>query len=217
MNDTAPGDRSTPHPAPETNHAHHKKKREGYRGILTAIAIIASAVIVAFCLRSFVFQPYLVDGASMETTLQNNNWLIVNKIPRTWSKITGHAYIPGRTEIVIFSENEGFALGSSGEKQLIKRIIGLPGERVVVKDGILTVYNKDQPDGFQPDKTYPYGKAITTTPGNIDVTVGTDEVFVCGDNRNNSLDSRTFGPIPAKHIVGKLSLRIFPLNKMQDF
>src|SRR3990167_518091 len=216
MNDTAPGDRSTQHPAPETNHAHHKKKREGYRGILTAIAIIASAVIVAFCLRSFVFQPYLVDGASMETTLQNNDWLIVNKVPRTWSKITGHSYIPKRTDIVIFSESGGFGLGS-GEKQLIKRIIGLPGERVVVKDGILTVYSQEHLDGFQPDKTYPYGKAITTTPGTIDVTVGADEVFVCGDNRTNSLDSRTFGPIPAKHIVGKLSFRVMPLNKMQNF
>src|SRR3990167_4332535 len=158
MNDTSAQNHAPSHPAPEPHHGHHKQKRDGLKGLFTVALIIASALTIAFCLRSFVFQPYLVDGASMETALQNNNWLIVNKIPRTWSKITGHAYIPGRTEIVIFSENEGFALGSSGEKQLIKRIIVLPGERVVVKDGILTVYNKDQPDGFQPDKTYPYGK-----------------------------------------------------------
>lgn len=154
----------------------------------------------------------------METTLQDQDRLIVSKLPQTWAKITGSDYIPKRSDVIIFhtsSASQGEDLGE--ERQLIKRVVGLPGDRVVVKDGILTVYNTEHPDGFQPDQTYDYGKVITTTPGRVDVTVGDGEVFVCGDNRENSLDSRAMGPIPADHIVGKLVFRIYPLGNAESF
>lgn len=111
-------------------------------------------------------------------------------------------------------------LGKFGQdpgKQLIKRVVGLPGERVVVKDGALTVYNEEQPEGFQPDKTLPYGDVISETPLDGEWTVGEHQVFVVGDNRNNSLDSRTFDAIDAKNIVGKLAIRVLPLSDVKKF
>jgi signal peptidase I len=153
----------------------------------------------------------------MQTTLQNSDHLIVWKVQRTLAGITHHAYIPNRGDVIVFSEPGLSDFGQDSGKQLIKRVIGLPGERVVVKDGIVTVYNKDNPDGFQPDKTLPYGKVIVTTPGNVDVTLGESQVFVCGDNRTNSLDSRVFGPVDSKNIIGKLILRVLPLNTVKKF
>ena len=96
-------------------------------------------------------------------------------------------------------------------------MIGLPGERVVVKDGVITVYNKEHPEGFQPDKVLPYGKNIPETTGDVNVVVGEHQVFVSGDNRPDSLDSRAFGPINADQIVGKLVVRVFPVSQAKTF
>ena len=155
----------------------------------------------------------------MENTLQNNDRLIVWKVPRTWAHITGHAYVPNRGDIIIFTENNLAAYGQTDVKQLVKRVIGLPGDRVVVQNGVVTIYNKQHPGGFEPDKTLPYGKThpLPITSGNIDITLGKGQIFVCGDNRTDSLDSRAFGPVDVKDIVGKLVLRIYPLNTVERF
>ena len=191
-------------------------RRERLKSIFSTLAILIIAPAIALCLTAFVFQSYEVDGPSMETTLQNHDRLIVIKTARTLSRITGHPYIPNRGDVVIFNKSDSGEFGG-GNKQLIKRVIALPGERVVVKDGSVTVYNQQNPDGFQPDKVYPYGSVITATSGNVDITLAKDEVFVCGDNRPNSLDSRSFGPVAAKDIVGKLEFRIFPIGKAKTF
>lgn len=193
------------------------KLGENWKSIASTLAIIVVAPLIALILTLFVFQSYEVDGPSMETTLQNSDRLIVYKVPRTWARITGHAYIPKRGDIIIFSKSENYEFGANSKKQLIKRVIGLPGDRVVVKDGVVTLYNAQKPDGFNPDNLYPYGKVIVTTPGTVDVTVGKDEVFVAGDNRPNSLDSRSFGAISANDIIGKLVLRVYPLSKAEKF
>jgi signal peptidase I len=153
----------------------------------------------------------------MQTTLANHDRLIVLKTQRTWARITRHDYIPQRGDVIIFIKR-GLIDDSQGrDKQLIKRVVGLPGDHVVVNDGVLTIYNAQYTKGFQPDKTYAYGSAITTTPGTVDLVVPAGEVFVCGDNRANSLDSRIFGPIPARDIVGKLAMRILPFSQAKRF
>lgn len=192
-------------------------KKEGVGTILSTVGILIAAPIVALLLTAFVFQSYEVDGPSMETTLDNHDRLLVLKLPRTIAKVTGNDYIPKRGEIVIFSTTSVQEGGDGGPKQLIKRVIGLPGERVVVKDGTVKVYNSEHPQGFLPDKEGSWSNAITTTTGDVDVTVGKREVFVCGDNRTNSLDSRVIGAIPSKDIVGKLIFRIYPLGDAQVF
>ncbi len=188
----------------------------GIRNSLSTIAILIIAPLIAFALTTFVFQSYEVDGPSMETTLQNRDRLIVYKLPRTLSKITRNSYVPERGEIIIFTRQEGFEFGAGQKRQLIKRVIALPGERVVVKSGILTVYNEKHPDGFRPDEGA-YKKAIITTPGDIDLVVPEGHVYVCGDNRTNSLDSRAFGPVPFEDIVGRLALRVYPFGKSQVY
>ena len=194
----------------------HNNDTNDFKSVLSTILILLAAPLLAGFLMLFVFQSYEVDGPSMQTTLQNNDRLIVMKLPRTLARLTHHAYIPDRGDIIIFNEPSG-ADASNTTKQLVKRVIGLPGERVVVKDGQVTVYNGPHPNGFNPDKTLPYGSVIGTTPGDIDLVVPKDQVFVCGDNRTNSFDSRYFGTVPADNIIGKLDLRVYPFSQFKIF
>lgn len=195
----------------------HKNRRGGIKSFLSTVALLITAILIPLLLTAFVFQSYEVDGPSMELTLANHDRLIVLKTARTWARLTGNDYIPNRGDVIVFVKRGLIDEQLGKDKQLIKRVIGLPGDRVVVSNGVLTIYNKGHPDGFEPDKTLPYGSIITTTPGNVDITVPPGEVFVCGDNRPNSLDSRTFGTIPAHDIVGKLILRIMPFNDVKSF
>lgn len=182
---------------------------------LITIVLFISAILIALIAKAYIVQPYVVDGQSMETTLQDHDRLLVDKLPLTFAHLSGHPYIPARGDIIIF--NQSNLPGYIGTKQLIKRVIGLPGERVVVDQGVITIYNRTHPNGFNPDTTGKYRISASTTPGNVDVTLQNNQLFVCGDNRPNSEDSRVFGPIDSSQIVGKLSFRIFPLSKLQHF
>lgn len=195
------------------------KPASSWRELASTISVLVVAILVAIGLIAFVFQSYQVDGPSMEATLQNNDRLIVWKAPRTIAKITGHAYVPNRGDIIVFVENGLASYGQPGDHQLIKRVIGLPGDRVVVNNNTITIYNAAHPQGFEPDKTLPYSKTVNLPPtsGNIDVTLAKDQLFVCGDNRTESLDSRTFGPISLNDVVGKLVVRLLPLSKAERF
>lgn len=209
----------TPPPIPDHGAPRYgaRRRKEGLRSIFSTIAILLTAPLIAVFLTVFVFQSYQVDGESMETTLSHNDRLIVWKLPKTWSKITGHDYVPKRGDVVVFVEPGLSQFGQDPGKQLIKRVIGLPGERVIVEDGKITVFNDEFPQGFKPDEVLPYGDVIGSIPLEKDWTVGENEIFVVGDNRNNSLDSRTFGPIETKNIVGKLVVRVLPLDEVQKF
>jgi signal peptidase I len=190
---------------------------EGWRSIASTVLILALAPLIAWLMITFVFQSYEVDGPSMEETLQDKDRLIVLKTGKTLSRITDSDYIPKRGEVIIFVKHGLVELGTAQDKQLIKRVIGLPGERVVVNDGKITVFNKENPRGFNPDEGKQYAKSITFTNGNVDITVPEGEVFVAGDNRGNSLDSRSFGTVPNEDIIGKLVFRLFPINKAESF
>jgi signal peptidase I len=176
------------------------------------------AICTPFFITHFIFQLYAVDGPSMNTTLANNDRLIVVKTSKTFASIKGGKYIPNRYDIIVFNERGDFGFDQQvTEKQLIKRVIGLPGDRVVVKDGVVTVYNKENPDGFLVDRAGPESKVIGVTTGNIDQTIKDGEVYVMGDNRENSLDSRVFGTVPSSDIVGRLAVRLYPFDKTQRF
>ncbi len=187
------------------------------KDVFSTILILITALIFALFIINFVFRSYQVDGPSMENTLQNNDKLIVWKLARTWSDITGHPYIPKRGDIIVFNESGLAEFGQNNTKELIKRVIGLPGDTVVVKNGKYMIYNKQHPNGFDPDQTLPYGKNIPYTSGNEKVKLGPDQLFVSGDNRPDSLDSRAFGPINANQIIGKLVLRFYPFNTAKIF
>jgi signal peptidase I len=195
--------------APPPYTAAPKKDHSSLRGIISTILLLAIAPLIAFGITSYAIQSYQVDGESMETTLQNGDRLIVDKMPRTISRVTGHAYVPHRGDIIIFNQANLPDTSFGQTKQLIKRVVG--------KDGKVTVYNDANPQGFNPDTSTGYKITAATTPGEADVVLGKDQIFVCGDNRPNSEDSRYFGPINANDIVGKLSLRLLPINKAEKF
>ena len=141
---------------------------------------------------------------------------------RTWSRLTHHQYVPNRGDIIIVSESDLSACGQTGSRQIVKRVIGLPGEHVVYKNGAYTVYNAAHPNGFDPDTTLPYGKANTglfSDPGsaNVDITLSSTQIFVSGDHRADSCDSRALGPVETSQIIGKLVARILPLSQAEKF
>lgn len=181
--------------------------------LITAVLFVA-AIAIAMGAKAYVIQPYVVDGQSMETTLQDNDRLLVDKLPLTFAHLRNHPYIPNRGDIIIF--NQSGLPGYLGTKQLIKRVIGLPGDRVIVDNGVLTIFNSAHPNGFLPDAMGKY-HIVTPTTHNLSLTLGKDQLFVCGDNRPFSEDSRAFGPINSSQVVGKLSFRIFPFNKLSHY
>lgn len=193
------------------------RQSDGFKNIIATIAVLIAAPLVALFITSFLFQSYEVFGPSMQSTLHNGDRLIVLKAARTWSKITGRSYMPTRGEVVIFTKADLELDTGEGSKQLIKRVMALPGERVGVKNNVLTVFNKEHPEGYQPDKVGAYGSVITHTGIDGEWTVGKNQVFVCGDNRDNSLDSRTFGPIDTKDIVGTAAFRFLPIKQTRTF
>lgn len=190
----------------------------GLREGLSFVIVIGLALLLAWGIITYIFESYRVDGPSMQNTLHNGDRLIVWKAPITWAKITGGDYIPSRGDIIIFKESSLAACGDPEAKQLVKRVIGLPGDHLVIKNGTVTIYDQQHPGGFVPKNTYPFGKHIPYTNDNgINVTLGKDRLFVMGDNRPNSCDSRTFGPINADQIVGKLVLRDWPIGDIKTF
>ncbi len=215
---------AAPAPSAEADHKHPKQSRQKQKSqatsTLSTIGILLLAPLIAILLTIYVFQSYQVDGPSMQNTLHNGDRLIVWKLPRTWARITGHQYVPKRGDVIILSESGLSNYGDTEDtKQLVKRVIGLPGDHIVIKDNAITVYNKQYPNGFKPDATLPYGQhgAIPPTMNNLDLTLSSTQLFVCGDNRPNSLDSRIFGPIQTKQVVGKLVARVFPVQDAKGF
>lgn len=195
----------------------HKQHRKGpiIREVLATVGVLLLAPIAAIIFTAFVFQFYRVDGPSMEQTLQNNDRLIVYKLPQTFSRILHKDYIPGRDEIIVFNRNEDTTNGGKS-RQLIKRVIAIPGDRIVVKDNTVTLYNAEHPDGYDPDAGTQHQATTIPTTGDVDLTIPEGQVFVMGDNRANSLDSRVFGPVKSEDIVGHLVLRVFPFKPINN-
>lgn len=192
------------------------RQRSILRDLLGVAAFIIAVVAGALILNAFVFQTYSVLGPSMEDTLYTNDRLLVNKLPVSAQHLRGQAYLPERGTVIVFS-NPLYATGQR-EEYLVKRVIGLPGERVVLRDGIITVYNQAHPDGFQPDTQLSGPKAPTS--GTADVTVPRNQVFVAGDNRVGefSFDSRNgLGTIPLRFVQGPVVARLFPLTHFRVF
>jgi signal peptidase I len=162
---------------------------------------ILGIIIVVKCVQGFLIQPFIVDGASMLPTYHNEEFLLVDK----FSYLVGS---PHRGDVMIFLLYEGNTNPYNG-KHLIKRVIGLPGERVVVQDGVTTIFNKENPKGFVLEEPYVTYKDLRK---NVDVTLDGHHYFMMGDNRAQSYDSRDWGPLDETNIKGQVLFRIYPFS-----
>lgn len=185
------------------------------------IAIFIFCVLIGTLLiNTFIFRSFSVIGPSMESTMYTNDRLIVNRLPVTWAQLQNKSYIPERGQIIVF-KNPHYSTGMSDE-YIVKRVIAFPGERVTIQDGHYVVYNDEFPDGFNPDDAN-RGEPGVPTSGTADEIVPVGELFVSGDHRqgNYSLDSRNgssgLGTIPFYDVVGPVSMRIFPFDKVRGF
>ena len=154
----------------------------------------------------------------MEQTLYTGDRLIVNRLPVTLAQLQNKSYVPERGQIIVF-KNPQYVPGL-GEEYIVKRVIAFPGERVVLKDGKYTVYNEENPDGFNPDELTDAGLAEKYTADEVDTIVSDDTLFVSGDHREASYskDSRNgLGLIPYYDIIGPVAIRIFPFDKIRFF
>ncbi|MFA6603616.1 MAG: signal peptidase I [Patescibacteria group bacterium] len=169
-------------------------------GELLHVVIISLAIIVP--VRYFLIQPFYVKGASMEPNFYDHEYLIIDEL-------SYRLHEPVRGDIVVFR------YPNDPRQFFIKRVIGLPGDRVVVSGGQVTIYDAAHPDGWLLDESAYLG--ALRTPGEKDVTLGAGEFFLMGDNRSASLDSRVFGPVSRPFVVGRVWFRGWPPEKMRLF
>ncbi|HYG84197.1 MAG TPA: signal peptidase I [Verrucomicrobiae bacterium] len=192
------------------------EKRSILRDILGIAGFILLVIVGVFFIHAFIFRSFGVTGPSMEKTMYTDDRVIVNRLPVTWDTLFGRQYNPGRGQIIVF-KNPLHEPGMADEF-IVKRVIAFEGERVTVSNGVLTVYNKEHPDGFRPDDTTKEPGQPTT--GDVDIVVPDNELFVAGDHRTGSysLDSRNgLGTIPLENVIGPVGLRIYPFDKIRFF
>jgi signal peptidase I len=145
----------------------------------------------------WVAQPFVVNGGSMDTTFANGEYLIVDELSYRFEE-------PARGDVIVFK------YPIDPKKYFIKRIIGLPGETVSVKDQVVTITNTENPKGMVLKENYIHSQTF----GNIKTTLKADEYFVMGDNRLVSSDSRFWGNLPKKNITGRPILRLLPYTRI---
>ncbi len=164
--------------------------------IWEVVEVVLIALVSVFFIRTFIVQPFQVSGASMSPNFQDHNYLLIDEVAYRFRA-------PERGEVVVFRY--------SGDKSsfFIKRIIGLPGEKVVIKDGEVRITKSDGTSAILDE---PYLPIQAKTAGNVTTTLAADEYFVMGDNRGNSFDSRNWGPLHKKDIIGIVRLRLYPFS-----
>lgn len=165
---------------------------------LVKIAVIAFVIVAP--IRYFLFQPFIVSGESMVPSFQSGDYLIVEELSYRFSQ-------PQRGDVVVFDTD---FIPQYKNQRFIKRVIGLPGETVSISNGKVEV-TKDNNTFLLDEKYLP---ASIKTIGEVKRTLGKDEFFVLGDNRDYSYDSRAWGVVPKKEIIGKAILRLFPINTL---
>lgn len=161
------------------------------------LKVVLISLIIIIPVRYFVLQPFFVKGASMEPNFYDHEYLVIDEISYRFKE-------PQRGEIVVFRYPK------DPRQYFIKRIVGLPNEALEIKENSIYINGvKIDESGYLPEET--------TTFGNLFVKLGSDQYFLMGDNRNFSLDSRSFGPVPRQFIVGRAWFRGWPFDKFTVF
>lgn len=173
-------------------------KKPIWQSILELIRFIIIVLIIVLPMRFFVIEPFIVNGASMDPTFQTGQFLMVDRISYRFGS-------PERGDVLVFR------YPNNPKVYYIKRVIGLPGETVTLKGGVVTVASPANPTGTV--LTEPYIEASHISLDTSKTVLGSHEYFVMGDNRNQSSDSRAWGPLDASFIIGRPIVRLFPIQK----
>lgn len=176
-------------------------KKGSFWSEIIKFTIIAVLIVVPF--RLFIAQPFIVSGASMYPSFKDGEYLIVDQISLNFEK-------PKRGEVVIFR------YPNDVRTFFIKRVIGLPGEKISIKSGIVTIKNDEHPEGFTLDDSY-VEESKKKHENFPEEQLGEGQYFVMGDNRNGSFDSREWGPVSENLIVGKPFVRVLPVSRLDVF
>lgn len=183
---------------------------------IVKVALLAFVVIIP--IRVFFFQPFFVQGPSMEPTFKDGEYLIIREFGYKQTSV-GPKAAPWFT-VYPQKELERFDVAvfhpPYGEEFYIKRVIGLPGETVLLRQGRVTIKNQEFPQGKVIDETG-YLPIDLATAGNVSVTLKPNEYFVMGDNRPVSQDSRAFGPVSKDHLTGRVIFRAWPIDRIGFF
>ena len=163
------------------------------------IEIIIIALLIVIPIRMFIIQPFIVHGSSMEPNFYTNDYLIIDELSYRLRS-------PKRYEVIVFR-------APTEHQYFIKRIIGLPGETIEIKNGEAYVLKNGQLIELS-EKYLPPGRK---TAGNIKITLDAHHYYVLGDNRSVSYDSRNWGPLLDKKIVGRVWLRLWPIKRIKVF
>jgi signal peptidase I len=175
---------------------HEEEQSEHPLTELVRFSIIA--ILIVLPIRWFIAQPFIVSGASMDNTFHNGEYLIVDQVSYYFDN-------PERGDVVVFRYPK------DPSKFFIKRIIGLPGDTVVIENSTVTIINEDHPDGFVIDE--PYVESMRPAAP-FREELGDREYFVMGDNRDQSSDSRVWGILQEERIVGRAFIRLFPPDEI---
>ncbi|MCK9360637.1 signal peptidase I [Patescibacteria group bacterium] len=170
--------------------------------VLEMIQVLAVSLAIIIPVRWFLIQPFYVQGASMEPNFFDHEYLIIDEL----SYRLGN---PQRGDIVVFH------YPNDPKQFFIKRVIGLPGETVEISDGKIRIYNVPHPNGILLDETAYLDQDFTAASQTV--TLKADQFYLLGDNRSSSLDSRFFGPVSRKHIVGRVWVRGYPVDRWRYF
>lgn len=166
---------------------------------LEMVKLIVLAGITIGLVRYFLFKPFIVKGQSMEPSFAEKDYLIIDELTYRFRE-------PERGEVVVFES-------PIGDDAYLKRVIGLPGERVKIEQHKVIIYNEEHPQGIVVQEDY----LTENTPGTTTITLGAQQYFVMGDNRDASYDSRRFGPVDISDIVGRVWVRGWPISKAGTF
>ncbi|MCP3026726.1 signal peptidase I [Halobacillus sp. A5] len=167
------------------------------------MTLVLAALVVAFVFKTYLFASYIVDGESMEPTLYDGNLLMVNKVAYDWQDMD-------RTDVIVFHANQ--------EEDYVKRVIGLPGDEISFEDDTLYINGEAAAEPYleqlRPNDGELFTEDFTLEEVTGEKVVPEGELFVMGDNRRDSLDSRSFGFVSHEQIVGKVDMRYWPFSQM---
>jgi signal peptidase I len=169
---------------------------------ITKVVVLSLAIILP--VRYFLIQPFYVKGASMEPNFHDSEYLIIDELSYRFTK-------PERGQVIVFRYPR------DPQEYFIKRVIGLPGEEVQIKDGHIIIYNSVHPEGLTLKEAYLPADLETLSASESKIALGANEYFVLGDNRNASKDSRSFGAVDQSFLTGKVLFRGWPLDKITWF